>query len=97
MENPWNIHSIYEFQYFNCPTCIFRNQSKQEFVNHAYEFHPDSLDYLINITDESLDDITCPWDIKNIKLEEPIIELKIKNQLKSEEHTDENFDNTGNN
>ena len=61
MENPWNIRSIYELQYFNCPSCIFRNISKQEFVNHAYEYHPESIDYLIKIDDDSLSDVLCPW------------------------------------
>ena len=42
-ENPWNIQSIYELQYFNCPTCVFKNQSKQTFINHAYEYHPDAI------------------------------------------------------
>ena len=61
-ENPWNINSIYELQYFICPTCEFKNQSKQEIINHAYENHPESLDYLTNIKDDSLTDILCPWD-----------------------------------
>ena len=72
MDNPWNIQSIYELQYFNCPECEFKDQFKQEFVNHAYELHPESLDFLINISDNSFDDITCPWDIKDIKKEESV-------------------------
>ena len=75
MDNPWNILSIYEFQYFNCPTCPFKNQSKQEFVNHAYDDHPDSLNYLLNITDvDSFIDIICPWDRKVIKVEDNILD-----------------------
>ena len=70
MDNPWNIKSIYELQFFNCPTCEFKNQFKQEFVNHAYASHPDSLDFLINIPNNSFDDIICPWDVKEIKKEE---------------------------
>ena len=53
-ENPWHIYSIYELQYFICPSCEFKNQSKQEIVNHAYEIHPESIDFLTNIKDESL-------------------------------------------
>ena len=37
MRNPWNVCSIYDLQYFNCPSCVFRISSKQEFINHAYE------------------------------------------------------------
>ena len=72
MDNPWNIQSIYELQYFNCPSCEFKNQFKQEFVNHAYTSHPDSTDFLINISDNSFDDIICPWDVKDIKKEESV-------------------------
>ena len=61
MDNPWNIQSIYELQYFNCPSCIFKNSSKQEFIDHACEIHPESIDYLSKIFDDSLSDVSCPW------------------------------------
>ena len=71
MENPWSIYSIYELQYFNCPSCSFKDHSKQDFVNHAFEFHPEFLNYL-KIHDNSLDDIIRPWEglKKEIKIEE---------------------------
>ena len=69
MENPWNIQSIYETQYFNCRSCTFKNYSKQVFVNHAYYCHPESIDYLSNIKDKSLNDIECPWNAIEIKNE----------------------------
>ena len=36
-ENPWNVKSLYDLQFFNCPSpfCIYKNSSKQEFVNHG--------------------------------------------------------------
>ena len=67
MENPWSIHSIYELQYFICPSCSFKDHSKQEFINHAYEFHPDFVNYL-KIHDNSLSDIECPWNKPTIKI-----------------------------
>ena len=69
-DNPWNIKSIYELQYFNCPSCFFKDISKQEIINHAYEVHPESIDYLYNINDNSLSDIVCPWNLDEIKSEE---------------------------
>ena len=39
--NPWDVSSIFEFNYFWCPECDFKVQSdehtetKQEFVHHA--------------------------------------------------------------
>ena len=70
MENPWTIQSIYDLQYFICPSCSFKDHSKQEFINHAYEFHPDCVNHL-NINDDSLNDVVCPWNElrKEIKIE----------------------------
>ena len=82
-ENPWQVSSIYQFQYFCCPGCVFRVGNKQDFVDHTINLHPEAVEYLIKIEDDSLSDIICPWDNKNgIKNEEemviemPEIELK---------------------
>ena len=70
-KNLWNIQSLYELQYFNCPACIFKNTSKQIFVNHAYQIHPEAIENLINIKDGSMNDVICPWDFKEeIKIED---------------------------
>ena len=63
-ENPWNIYSIYDLQYFNCPSCPYKNNIKQEFVNHAFDFHPEAEEYLRSINDGSLDDVEIPFGIK---------------------------------
>ena len=52
----WIIQSIYEFQYFNCLGCNFKCKSKQEFVDHLYNDHPEGILTLRNIKDESLRD-----------------------------------------
>lgn len=70
VDNPWTISSIYEFQYFNCPTCVFKDHSKQEFLNHAIEFHPQSVDNLRFIKDGSLNDVDCPWIFKGDEIDE---------------------------
>ena len=86
MDNPWNINSIYELQFFNCPSCIFKNNSKQEIVNHAYQFHPESIDFLTNINDNSLLDIICPWSENLTKIKtEPKDELWNTNFIKVED------------
>ena len=44
--NPWDISSIFEFNYFCCPECDFstrsdfKTESIQEFINHALSHHP---------------------------------------------------------
>ena len=84
-EHPWNIHSIYDLQYFNCPSCPYKNNIKQEFVNHALDFHPEAEEYLRNINDGSLHDVEIPFGIKyDVKPEPenvctlPLYELEIK-------------------
>ena len=68
MENPWNILSIYEFQYFNCPSCIYKDNSKQDFVNHACENHPESIEHFKNICDKSLMGVDLPWNKVDLKM-----------------------------
>ena len=58
----WNVESIYQFQYFNCPICPFKNEFKQDFVNHSFISHPESANYLKKISDGSLYDIISPWE-----------------------------------
>ena len=44
--NPWDVSSIFEFNYFCCPECDFKirsdfnTETKQQFVNHASSNHP---------------------------------------------------------
>ena len=59
-ESPWNIQSIYDLQYFNCPSCAYKDIMKQEFINHAYNFHPESIRFLRKINDGSINDIEIP-------------------------------------
>ena len=74
-ENHWNVKSLYEFQFFNCPTCPFKNYSKQDFVNHAFDAHPKSKYYLMKISnDNSFDDIQIPPPDNNI-----VEKLRIEN------------------
>ena len=56
----WNIQSLYDLQFFNCPSCHYKYNSKQAFVNHAYTAHPECCTYLDNINDGSMDDVTIP-------------------------------------
>lgn len=103
MENPWNIRSIYELQYFNCPSCAFRDPSKQELVNHAYEFHPEAVIFLSCIKDYSLFDVVCPWNnvFTKIKTETSILDDEIPNRepfindplnIESEKHVNEDIE-----
>ena len=62
--NPWDIRSLYEFQYFNCPACQFKTEyfKTQDFVDHAFASHPESTNYLRSIDDGSMDDVDIPCE-----------------------------------
>ena len=38
--NPWNVGSINEFSYFNCPECTFHTKEDKNFQDHATRNHP---------------------------------------------------------
>ena len=94
-ESPWNVHSIYDLQYFNCPSCPYKNNIKQDFINHAYNFHPEADEYIRNINDGSLHDVEIPFDIKHDVKSEfenecafPTNELEIKLEECNEDEED---------
>ena len=68
VENPWNVQSLYDLQFFNCPSqfCIYKSHSKQEFLKHAFSNHPESEPYLINFKDD---------------VEIPLLESKVDSDL----------------
>ena len=60
--SPWAVDSLFNFQQFSCPECVFQVKAKQEFVDHACLFHPGSIKYFKYILDDSLIDVDCPWE-----------------------------------
>ena len=86
MEDPWSIQSLFELQFFVCPSCAYKNNSKQEFVYHAYNIHPESIEKLKIINDDSISDVNCPWN-----------EIEIKEETVSEQtDIEDNMDNCQN-
>ena len=39
-DNPWEVSSLFDFNYFCCPECDSKSQNKQDFINHASNNHP---------------------------------------------------------
>ena len=90
-ENPWNIQSLYDLQFFNCPACPSKYILKQEFIYHAHNFHPESDEYLKNITDGSLSDVEIPFETKldlKYELENEVSEFDIKTEDCHEDNND---------
>ena len=56
-----NFKSLFDMQYFVCPLCPFKWHSKQGFVDHAWQKHPDMVENMKNLQDGSMDDVIVPW------------------------------------
>ena len=93
-KSSWNIQSLYDLQFFNCPSCDYKDYSKQEFVDHAYNSHPEAYSYLNNINDGSTDDVLIPNDdsILDFKTE---LDTDISNPYTGLDVKIEEFDDMG--
>ena len=92
IENPWNIQSLFELQFFICPSCEYRDTSKQDFINHASNLHPESIDSLKNIKDGSISDVICPWNpVRTIKME---IEPKFDQDFNDDSYYEDDGNNS---
>ena len=55
-ENPFAVDSLQQFSYYCCPKCPnVKLQTKQKFVQHAFENHPNDAIALYNIHDKDVD------------------------------------------
>ena len=95
-ENSWDVESIYEFQFYNCPTCEFKHYTKQDFVNHAFNTHTESVQDLRKISDGSLSDIFPPWNSNDITSSESkdanfIDEIQIPNMVEAKNQCGDNI------
>ena len=79
-ENPWDVGSVYDYLYFNCPTCCYKSNLKQYFVDHVFHTHPESIDYFRKISDDSLNDIVPSWSYDESGEEN----LDLKNETQDE-------------
>ena len=55
----WYVESLFDFQFYVCPSCDFKHNSKQEFVTHALETHSEPFlkNCIPNVRDDSLNDV----------------------------------------
>ena len=56
--NPWSGKELEEFLYFCCPECNIKDQSKELFLKHALDTHPNARECLfdVNIKTENFND-----------------------------------------
>ena len=64
-KNPWLVADWNEFLYYCCPECPLKDHSKEEFINHALEFHPKAKSSLKTILfEEKNNSILQNLDVK---------------------------------
>ena len=85
-ESHWNVHSLYDLLYFNCPSCAYKNPVKQEFVDHAYQLHPESEQYLRKISDGSLSDVEIPSYYDQDEMKFDIVKVEDESQVENKEN-----------
>ena len=92
IENPWDVESLYKFQHFNCPICSYKNDAKQDFVNHAVNSHPESRKYFMKILHhDSFSNVIIPMESE---AEQPSIEF-LKSELSEiNEVSEDQFEKT---
>ena len=44
--NPWKVENIDQFLNYCCPECDTKQKTKSDFIVHAIDAHPYSLEYL---------------------------------------------------
>ena len=80
MANPWSCQSLYDYLYFCCPECQQKCQIKQDFVNHAINDHPVSLNFFKKIEDSSIKDVNLPSnEEESEEVKQSVLDFEIKN------------------
>ena len=46
VKSPWAVSDLEEFRYYNCPLCNVKDPSKNSFVIHALQSHPECKEYI---------------------------------------------------
>ena len=45
-ESPWSVDNLEEFIFYCCPECDEKNCDRELFLQHAFDMHPHSEEYL---------------------------------------------------
>ena len=84
--NPWNVPNLEVFNFYCCPECDSKHDTKSHFVEHALEFHPKAKDFLPQMLGFELNQdqtFVIPEDVKSICdiSDEDLILSDTKNEL----------------
>ena len=76
--NPWNVASVDEFSFFNCPECDFHAKEKKNFQDHATRNHPLSA---VLFSEEVITFLNELNQLKNLTNDQKCEELVLKQNL----------------
>ena len=76
--NPWNVASIEEFSYLNCPECDFHTKEKKNFQDHATKNHPLSA---VLFSEEVISFLNELNQLKHLSNDRKCKELELKHRL----------------
>ena len=86
-ENPWKVSAIEDFQFFCCPECDSRNHSKDNFLTHALETHPDAKEALKDILG-----ICAVIEVKSEEIDEDLGDFEQKSDLGENNEPEESIE-----
>ena len=96
-ESPWSVDNLEDFMFYCCPECNERNWDRDHFLEHAFDKHPLSQEYLqkFKVKEEIVEEnnfvkeegIEEFFEIENVEQEEIHLEKK-ENLLKSDTEED---------
>ena len=95
-ENPWSVKDIEEFLYFCCPECNLKDRSKDLFLKHALEEHPNSKECVLNNLDIKNESLTLEYEEPDTEennsqfYEDEIVKYEIKEEI-DDDNFSENF------
>ena len=87
-KNPWCVENLEEFLYFCCPECDERNQSKESFIEHAFEQHPNSKECLVSFQfKEEFENLNQRQDLNSKEI--PVEIYNVKQELIEDENLED--------
>ena len=102
--NPWNVQTIYDFNFFCCPECVYRSKDEIAFQAHALQNHELSTTFFHgteNSEDSQVNDIkqeqvevepdVGEFDEQNVSLHDFDYDINLKSE--DEEDSKGNFQN----
>ena len=85
----WDVKSLEDFLYYCCPECNERKQSRESFLFHALNQHPESHDFLVQYDNQIKEELDVKVYANNDDEEAYMIDEKYEPMVKIKEENSE--------